>query len=191
MNHRVTHWIHFLGFEASGDGRDNATRIIPFTPQPFSYELLRKYYYYQQLSQAFPTGAVFRSTQSSLDGDMTWTYGIKPHLVAATARNPDGSWSIGIQNFTSDSFSGLQGMSDEKWNSTQNGHTPATGYNVKLSVTELSTGGNRTFRVYRTNATETNAPAETVAMANGIVTVTVAPLELVTLREAGKETATR
>jgi hypothetical protein len=36
-------------------------------------------------------------------------FGRKPHLLAATAQNPDGTWSIGIQNYTADSFSGSQG----------------------------------------------------------------------------------
>ena len=143
MNHRVTHWVHFLGFEDSGSGADDATRIIPFTITPFSHELLKKYCYYQQLAQTFDPGALFRDSESALDGDMTHTYGQKTHLIAATARNPDGTWSVGIQNFTADSFSGAQGQADD---------------------------------------TRVNAGVGTVPMTNGSRTISVAPLELVTLR---------
>ena len=124
MNHRVTHWIHFIGFDVS-DPKDNATRIIAYDAATGNPTLFAKYFYYQQLSQTFGVGAKFRHSQSSLDGEMTWTYGLKPHLTAAVAQNADGSWGMGLVNFTAESFAGLQGWSDEKWNREQNGHTPA------------------------------------------------------------------
>ena len=77
MNHGVTHWVHFVGFEVP-DPNDNATRILAYTPKPFAITTFQKYYYYRQLSRAFDVGAVFRASQSSLDGDMTWTYGRSP-----------------------------------------------------------------------------------------------------------------
>ena len=125
---------------------------------------------------------MFRDNQSSLDGDMTWTYGRKPHLFAATARNPDGSWSVGVCNFTADSFLNVQGWGDDKWNVEQGGHTPGQTFAVTIRADELRTRGNVSFRVRRTNGTVKNAPAGTVIMKNGVVTVTVGPLELVTLR---------
>lgn len=183
MNHRVTHWVHFLGVEATkAPYTDDATRIIAFEPSPFRLKVMKKYYTYQQLSQAFDVGAVFRDSQSSLDGDMTWTYGRKPHLFAATARNPDGSWSVGICNFTADSFLNVQGWGDDKWNVEQGGQTPGQTFAVTIRADELRTRGNIPFMVRRTNGTAKNAPAGTVIMKNGAVTVTVAPLELVTLR---------
>jgi hypothetical protein len=183
VNHRVTHWVHFLGYEQTGDGKDDGTRIIPFTTtQPFQYEILKKFYVYQQLAQAFDVGAEFRRTQSSLDGDMTYTFGRKPHLLAATARNPDGTWSIGIQNYTADSFSGSQGQADEEWTRSQGGYTPATPYKVTVAVAELAGANGMRFQVHRTNATQTNSAAGSVTLKDGVVTVGVAPLELVTLR---------
>jgi len=183
MNHRVTHWVHFLGVDATkAPYTDDATRIIAFETSPFRYKVMKKYYIYQQLSQAFAVGAVFRDNQSSLDGDMTWTYGRKPHLFAATARNPDGSWSVGVCNFTADSFLNVQGWGDDKWNVEQGGHTPGQTFAVTIRADELRTRGNVSFRVRRTNGTVKNAPAGTVIMKNGVVTVTVGPLELVTLR---------
>jgi hypothetical protein len=37
MNHRVTHWIHFLGLESTrAPYTDDATRIIAFEENPFA-----------------------------------------------------------------------------------------------------------------------------------------------------------
>lgn len=183
MNHRVTHWVHFLGAESTAAPyTDDATRIIAFEAKPFRTKVMKKYYTYQQLSQAFEVGAVFRDSQSSLDGDMTWTYGRKPHLVAATARNPDGSWSSAICNFTSNSFLKVQGWGDDQWNVEQGGHTPAQPYRVSLQVDELKNHAAISFQVHRTNDAMKNIAAETVVMKNGAVVIEVAPLELVTLR---------
>lgn len=183
MNHRVTHWIHFLGLESTrAPYTDDATRIIAFEANPFRLKVMKKYHTYQQLSQAFEVGAVFRDSQSSLDGDMTWTFGQKPHLFAATAQNPDGSWSSGICNFTADSFLQVQGWADDKWNIEQGGRTPAQAFPVTLQIAELKNRAAVPFVVHRTNATLTNTRVETVIMKNGTVTIRVAPLELVTLR---------
>lgn len=183
MNHRVTHWIHFLGLESTtAPYTDDATRIIAFQPNPLRQKVMKKYYTYQQLAQAFDVGAIFRDSQSSLDGDMTWTFGQKPHLFAATARNPNGTWSIGVCNFTTESFLNVQGWGDAKWNIEQGGHTPGQSFPVTIRVDELKARSSIPFAVHRTNDTLKNAKAETVMMKNGEVTLTVAPLELVTLR---------
>ncbi|HEY0074543.1 MAG TPA: hypothetical protein VGB77_10600 [Abditibacteriaceae bacterium] len=183
MNHRVTHWVHFLGLEdTKAPHTDDATRIIAYQTNPFRSKVLKKYYTYQQLAQAFDVGAVFRDSQSSLDGDMTWTYGQKPHLFASTARNPNGTWSMGVCNFTADNFLNVQGWADDKWNIEQGGHTPGQTFTVTIRVDELRNHKDVPFVVHRTNETVKNAPSETVIMKNGEVTITVAPLELVTLR---------
>lgn len=192
MNHRVTHWIHFLGLESTAAPySDDATRIIAFEPKPFRFKVMKKYHTYQQLAQAFDVGAVFRDSQSSLDGDMTWTYGQKPHLIAASAQNPDGSWSSGLCNFTSESFLGVQGWADDKWNIEQGGHTPAQTFRVTLRVEELKNRAIVPFVVHRTNATLKNAKTETLMMKNGELIVDVAPLELVTLRSVAPKVAAK
>jgi O-glycosyl hydrolase len=183
MNHRVTHWIHFLGFEQT-DPKDNATRIIAYTPNPLNTTVYLKYFVYQQLANAFDVGARFRDSQSTLDGDMTWTYGKKPRVIASTAQNPDGSWAIGITNHTADSFAGIKGWSDDKWNIEQGGHTPGQTFAVTVRVDELKNRAAVPFVVHRTSANLKNARGETVTMRNGEVQINVAPLELVTLRSA-------
>ena len=185
MNHRVTHWIHFLGFEEN-DPKDNATRIVSYSAQPFKFTVFQKFYTYRQLAETFDVGAVFRASQSASEGDMTWTYGMKPRVIAATAKNPDGSWGVGIANYTADSFLGVQGWSDDKWNIEQGGHTPGQTFPVTIRVDELKNSGDLKFAVQRSHGESQNAAGEAVTMKNGEVTVNVAPLELVTLRSAAR-----
>jgi len=183
VNHRVTRWVHFIGFDID-DPKDNATRIISYSTDSAKITVFKKYYAYQQLARAFDVGSVFRDSTSSLDGDMTWTFGLKPRVTAASARNADGSWAIGVANYTSDSFSGVQGWSDENWNREQGGHSPAQNYAVTIRVDELKNRAAVPFTVYRTNAKASNAKSETVVMHGGQVSVPVASQELVTLRSA-------
>ena len=182
VNHRVTQWDHFLGFDLDDPG-DNATRIIAYTLNPPKMTVFKKYYAYQQLAQAFDVGAAFRDSTSSLDGDMTWTFGLKPRVISATAQNPNGSWSIGLANYTADSFSGVQG-GDDTWNREQGGHSPAQKFAVTIRVDELKNRPTVPFSVARTNAAKSNVGGETVVMHNGEVSIPVASQEVVTLRSA-------
>lgn len=177
MNHRVTHWIHFLGFEVT-DPKDNATRIIAYDPSPFRQTVFAKYYSYRQLSQAFDVGAVFRTCTSSLDGSMTWGFGLKPRVTAAAARNPDGRWSIGLSNYTAERFDDEKNWGDEKWNREQGGHTPAQTFQVTIQIPELRDRGEITFNAWRTSDT---SPTSAI-LREGELTIAVTPLELVTLR---------
>ena len=181
MNHRATHWIHFLGFEAA-DPNDNATRIIAFDLQPPRTVIFAKYFYYQQLSRTFDVGAIFRVSRSSLDGEMRWSFGQKPRLTAAAGQNPDGSWGIGLCNFTTADFNAVKTWGDKKWNREQGGHTPGQTFQVTVQVPELKARGDVLFQVQRGDATQPNQDAGTVTMHNGEITLRVAPLELVTLR---------
>jgi len=179
MNHRVTHWIHFVAFEVP-DPHDNATRILAYTPQPFSVTAFQKYFYYRQLSRTFDLGAVFRSSQSSLDGDMTYTYGKKPRLTAAAARNPDETWGIGLSNYTSPAFTDAD---DEKNFAVHNGGHAARTFAVTLHVPELARVKVLKFAVRRSNSGVNDVSAGTLVMHDGVVTVpAVGPLDLVTLR---------
>ena len=179
MNHRVTHWIHFVAFEVP-DPHDNATRILAYTPAPFAITTFQKYYYYHQLSQSFDIGAVFRHSQSGLDGDMTWTYGKKPHLSAGVARNPDGTWSIGLSNYTSPTF---RDAADEKDFALHNSGYPAQTFAVTVRVPELARVKALRFAVRRSNSGVNDVAMGTIVMHSGVAVVpAVGPLDLVTLR---------
>lgn len=178
MNEGVTHWIHFLGFEAP-DPNDNATRIFAFQSAPYRLTTFQKFWTYQQLSTAFPIDSEFRHVKSSLEGDMVWTYGKKPRLTVAAARLPNGSWSVALSNFTSPTFNDdTNDASGPTGNGYENGFKAQT-FKVSVKVPELQNA--RTFKIWRSKV---GAPATSdgeVQARDGQLEVTVAPFELVTL----------
>jgi len=184
MNHRVTHWVWFLGAEEITrwpEDFDNVQRLIEYQPlrEGDWYLPLLKYYYLKRLSQTFDVGAGFRSVQSSLDGDMTWTYGRKPRLTAATACNPDGTWSVALSNYTSNDFAFPAMTPFDRDNTGQAAQTFA----VTLRIPELASVGAISFRVWRNSATLRDVEEGSVTMRNGVVTITgISPLQMVTLR---------
>ena len=172
MNHRTTHWIHFLGFEVP-DPNDNATRIIAYTTDPLAMTVFQKYHAYRQLAETFDEGAVFRAARSSAEGDMAWTYGKKPRLTAAGARNPDGTWGFGLVDYTSPAFRDDPG---------DNGGHPARAFDVTLSVPELAGVGEARLRVRRSGPGRAVVDEGEVTIRRGEARVSISPLELVTLR---------
>ena len=177
-NEGVTHWIHFIGFEIP-DPNDNATRVLAYTAAPYKLTTFQKFWTYQQLSDTFSVGSVFRHTKSSLEGDMVWTYGKKPRLTAAAARRPDGSWGIALTNFTSPTFNDdPNDASGPTGNGYENGFK-AQSFTVSLNVPELA--GARRFKVSRSHAGGKAVSDGELQMRGGHLEVTIAPFELVTL----------
>ena len=177
VNHRVTDWQFFIGAEQA-DPRGNTGRIIKYDPVPYRPTILQKYYYFQQLSETFAFGSVFRHSLSSLDGEMDYTYGKKPRLNAAAAKNPNGTWGIGLSNFTSATF---QDQDDPKDFALHNSGYPAVSMQVTIRMPELAKVKRLRFAVHHSTATVSNQPKGFVIMHSGVVTVLVQPLELVTL----------
>ncbi len=185
MNHRVTHWIHFIGFEVP-DPNDNATRIVAYTAKPLRTTVFQKYYYYRQLSETFDAGAVFRDSQSSLESDMTWTYGKKPRLTAAAARNPDGSWGIGLSNFTSSTFSDADDPNNFALHTS--GYAART-FDVTVQIPELAKLSGLRFTVRRSNSGVNDVSCGTIVMRQGqVVILNVGPLDLISLRSTKART---
>lgn len=186
MNHRVTHWVWFLGAEEVlkwPEDFDNVQRLIQYQPLRAGdwYLPLLKYDYFRRLGRTIDPGATFRDCQSSVEGDMTWTYGRKPRLTAAAALNPDGSWAIGLSNYTSDRFEFPRMTQFDRDNT---GHA-AQYFDVTLRVPELTDAGPVAFRVHRNSETLRDVDEGTVTMRDGVVTIPdVSPLQLVTLRSA-------
>jgi hypothetical protein len=184
VNHRATHWQFFIGAEQA-DPNGNTGRILKYGVNPYRLTVLQKYYYLRQLGAAFDVGAVFRHSRSSLDGEMTYTFSHapahKPHLNAAAARNPDGTWAVGLSNFTSDAF---QAPDSPAWYREQGGY-PAQTFAVTVRVPELARTRALRLAVRRSDSVAGDRPAGFVVMRGGAVTLTVHPLELVTLRSAG------
>ena len=178
MNHRVTHWIHFIGYLET-DPHDNGTRIMAYdgkTSGEAWLTIFDKYFFLRQLAQTFDVGAQFRQSFSSLEKEMAWTYGRKPRITAAAARNPDGSWGIGISNYTADNFP--QTTEFEKENSGR----PAQDFTVTINAQELAQAGEVCFEIHRSGPQLKNSEQDSATMRNGQLTITIHPLELVTLR---------
>lgn len=182
VNHRVTHWQFFIGAEQT-DPRGNTGRILKYDVSPFRLTILQKYYSLKQLSDTFDVGASFRHSLSSLDGEMTYTYSHapehKPHLNAAVAQNPDGTWGIGLSNFTSDTFAA---PSTPAWVREQGGY-PAQTFTIAIRVPELALIKTLLFAVRRSNAGANDVPVGMLVMHQGRLTVpNIGPLDVITLR---------
>lgn len=176
MNHRVTHWVWFIGFSNSKDvtvDRDNATKLMVYDEATREIFIHLKYYYFKQLLSTFDKGAVFRRMVSDTEKDMPYTYGQKPAINAAAGINPDGSWAIGIVNGTG--IPGSPPLTD--WYS-------ARAYKVNTTIEELKGSDSKTFDVYRSSAHNHFVHSGTMEIENGKFSITIAPKELVTLREA-------
>ena len=172
VNHGVTDWIHFVGFEVA-DPNDDATRIMRYTPKPFAVTRFAKYGVYRMLARAFDVGATFRGCESGLDGSMAYTYGKKPRVSVATARNPDGTWAFGVSNYTAASFSDRD---DEGDFALHNSGRAARTFDVTLRAPEIR--GTVRFRVVRSDGATSVA-----TMRDGtLVLPAVGPLAVVTLR---------
>ncbi len=76
--------------------------------------------------------------------------GKKPRVNATAARNPGGTWGIGLSNYTPPTFTDADDSRD--------------------------------FALHDSGAAAGDRPVGHVVMRSGIVTVSVRPLELVTLR---------
>ena len=190
MNEGVTRWIWFIGVMDVihwPQDDDNVQRLIEYQPHRSTdwYLPLLKYYYLRQLSETFPVGTVFRHSISSLDGEMTYTYGRKPRVNAAAARNPDGTWSIALSNFTSDQF--LQDMAINRDNA---GALPQA-FAVTVVVPELAHAGNLAFTLHRCRPTQRDSDEGQVWMRQGRLTVSLGSTELITLHSVLPRTAER
>lgn len=183
INHGVTHWMHFIGFEEA-DPKDNATRILAYNASPFRITRFQKYHYYRQLAQTFDVGAVMRHSTSDREGEMTYTYGKKPRINAAVARNPDGTWAIGLSNYTAPSFRDAEDPKDFELHNS--GYSAQT-FEVKVRIPELAKRKTMRFAVRRSNRNVNNVAAQTLVMQEGVVVVpNVQPLDLITLRSLEK-----
>lgn len=175
MNHRVNYWIHFIGY-LSNDPHDNGTRLIAYYNGNVAgdgwLKVFEQYDYLEQLARTFDVGAVFRQSISSMENEMMWKRHNTPRLVVAAARNPDGSWGIGISDYTSDNFP------HDFWFSGK----PAQSFTVTVKVEELAKAGELRFETRRIGPQFKNSLQVPAIMRNGQLTVTINPLELVTLR---------
>lgn len=195
MNHQCSMWFYYLGFnernftgaEANQNREEDGLVMIGFTPKTDRFEIKPQHLYLKQLAHTFDVGATFRDSQSSIitrddpSGDMTWDYGPKPSVIASAAKNPGGTWAVGISNLTAASFS------NQDPNFASSG-TPPTTFDVTLQIDEAKSG-TKIFKVFKSNAGASSfekitSDAGTATMKNGSMGIRgVGSCELVTLRE--------
>lgn len=180
VNHRVTHWVHFLAYENVRKD-DNGTCILNFTNDPPAIEVLLKWHAFKMLSETFQVGAKFRHCTSDAEGEMTWTYGQKPHITVATAKNPDGSWAIGAVNFSADDFTKFNMWGDDKWKREQGGKTPAAWRTVQVDIAELKDAPRTQFVATYLHEDGTTQNLD-VSLEKGRLSFVIGPMQVVTLR---------
>jgi len=143
------------------------------------------YHALAQIGAGLRPGATTRYVTTSLEQeadrpDMTYSYGRKPALGAAAARNSDGSWFLAVVNDTDipDVHYDVVGGSSSWY--------PAATYDVEFVVHELAAAGTMRFEVWRSGRGQPVPTRQGIAtMVDGRVTVSgVAPWDLVTLVSA-------
>ena len=178
LNHGVTHWQFFIGAEQA-DPRGNTGRVLKFDLAPYKLTVLQKYWYLKSVSDAIGIGAVMRHSVSDLEGEMTYTYGKKPRVNVAAAKNADGTWGVGVTNFTSDYFTDPK---TDKWRREQGGAAAET-FDVTIKIAELANVDAVTFAARRSNSGVNTVPIAPVVMRHGILTLhNVGPLDCIALR---------
>ncbi len=180
MNHLITHWFYFIGFQQSPTGDpDRGAKLIAWNPNTNENLIFLKYHYLKRLTETFEPGAVFRRTTNpnrvrNQPASMQWKDPEKPATNAAVARNQDGSWAIGITNNT-----GLPAYSNDTFRATQH-------YNTRINIPELANAGNITFNVWRTSKANVKEALGTVTMVDGVINLSgihvLNPRDLITLR---------
>jgi len=183
VNLGVTRWFWFLAY-AEFLPESNTPRLIGYDIATGEYRPFLKYYYIKQLSHAFNVGTVFRTATTNLsyepdhmfDGkdrfrDMENDYGQKPPVCAAAGVNPDGTWSLAVVNQT-----GIPSFWHAAW------YEPADTYDVTFDVEELRGADSLAFDVFRSSGSRRieRSGSEEI-MRKGMVSVSAAPHELVTL----------
>ena len=178
LNHGVTNWQFFIGAEQS-DPRGNTGRVLKFDLAPYKLTVLQKYWYLKSVSDAIGIGAVLRHCVSDLEGEMTYTYGKKPRVTVAAAKNADGTWGIGVSNFTSDYFTDPK---TDKWYREQGGAAAET-FDITIKIAELANKDAVIFAARRSNSGVNAVSIAPVVMRHGTLTLhNVSPLDCIALR---------
>jgi ferric-dicitrate binding protein FerR (iron transport regulator) len=165
LNQGVGRWMWAFG--AAGDGADGSTpRLIALQGHPPGSRALAPYHALKQLTQAFDVGAVFRHVSITNPPPAT----PQTALTVAAAVEPDGGWVIGVVHHDVTAAAPAEPAS-----------RPPYPYRVEIRVPELAHAGTIDFALTRSGGAAAEG-GQTVRMVDGVASVTVQPLELVTLR---------
>ena len=168
LNFGVSNWVFFIGAHAAHS--EDGLRLLLIEPLAGKNWLTvtQKFYYFQQASQAFDTGAVMRLAESSI-GPNAYFARFNPRLTATGGRNPDGTWAVAVLNSSGGAYDGGNARRAET-------------YSVDVVIPELATVPSLNMTVHRSGPGMDNVRQPDVMMKNGRVTIPIASTELVTLR---------
>ena len=167
FNSGADNWIWFIG-HAIADAGDDRTRLIRYWESPFRSEKLEKFYYFKQFRDIFQDGTRIYDTVSNLEGKMPWTYQNYANMQATGGKNTDGSWSLGVVNFSGQSQA------------------------AKFKINELVDQPPLTFDIFRSNGTDRGTKIGTVASINGEITIPqdIQSKEFITLKSTNSQPPT-
>ncbi len=159
FNSGADNWIWFIG-HAPADNGDDKTRMIRYWESPFRSEKLEKFYYFKQFRDIFQDGTRIHDTVSDLEGKMPWTYQNYANMQSVAGQNPDGSWSLGVVNYSNSSLA------------------------AKFKITQLAGQPNLSFDVFRSNGADRGTKIATATMVNGEVNLPsdIGSKEFITLK---------
>lgn len=174
LNHRVTHWLHFIAYGDSGNlslDKDNATKLLVFDRKTGTAFESLQYPYLRMLRVAFPTGCKVYPVTAEPGGDLLNSHGQKPRLNAAASRLPDGRWSFAVVNLT-----GLTNTPTATYD------TAAT-LQVKLQLPAAESRLNKSFHRWRSNSEKKIVDEGRKSYSNGQIPCDLRPQELMIFLE--------
>lgn len=183
LNHMTNRWMWFIGYAnhtQNWDTGGTGPRLIQYwvDSEPFRFEILLKYYYFQGLSQTFDVGSKFRKSVSSLEDRMDWKgkTSFPPKITVSAAKNPDGSWGVAALNYTT----GPNTPPDVNpgWQWPRRPGFPEKEYEVTVLIEELVRKGELKFRVKECSDKLKNADVEEMVMKDGKMTFKIKPMHL-------------
>jgi len=174
LNHRVTHWIHFIAYADSVNlslDKDNATKLLVFDRTTGAEFESLQYTYLRMLRVGFPTGCEIYPVTADPGGELVNSHGQKPKLNAAAARLPDGRWSLAVVNLT-----GLTSTPTATYD-------PAANLRVKFQLPAAESRLSKTFRRWRSNADKKIVDEGSKSISDGEIAVDLRPQELMIFLE--------
>jgi hypothetical protein len=189
LNHLCNVWMFYVGIKGvetdwrmSGH-QNTAFYMILYRTEEKDWNYLLKSWYFKQASATIRPGAIVRRASTNLrqidpdlfnneDSTMVYAYGRKAPLYLTSAVNTDGSWGIGLTNYTGT-------IPDTPKTST----VPATSYKVLVTIEELTDSGDIPFTVHRCNASAPYIhPEDSLIMHSGTLTIdSIGQFDMVTL----------
>jgi len=174
LNHRVTHWIHFIAYADSSDlslDKDNATKLLVFDRKTGTVFESLQYTYLRMLRVAFPTGCEVYPVTAEPGGDLVNSHGQKPRLNAAASRLPDGRWSFAVVNLT-----GLTSTPTATYDA-------AATLRVKIQLPAAESRLSKTFHRWRSDAEKKIVDEGKKSYSDGEIAADLRPQELMIFLE--------